>query len=450
MKVGDRVAKNHVYAGPIAQGGFASVSLVIRREGSFERLHALKRPHPHLLADSEMRRLFLEEGRIAGLLRHSNVVSVLDVGEDTHGPYMLMPFVDGVSLATVVRRAVQAGDLLPVSVALQIVDQAAKGLSAAHELRDHDGEPVSLVHRDISPQNILIDFDGNVLILDFGIAKVLSEGGETTADLLKGKLGYMAPEQLRFEGVTPQTDLYSLGVVLYETLAARRLHSSRDVTQIAQAVLNGPPPDISESRSDTPERLDRLIFELLAKDRAHRPASAREVSETLREIIHDLYGDDDWVDLGDFMRDEFGGERDERILNRKSTLSAARRRVTRRWMLPVAALVLCLCGVVATAIAMSAETETTPLQTEAGPSPLPTATPTLTPQLAPTGEVEVIPGIAMTEALDSALNTDAAETEAAETEAESGMAAVRMRRRRRRRPDSPSGVDERGVTMDWW
>lgn len=444
MKVGDRVAKNHVYAGPIAQGGFATVSLVVRREGSFERLYALKRPHPHMLADTEMRELFLEEGRIAGLLRHANVISVLDVGEDTHGPYMLMPFVDGVSLAAIVRRAAEAGDLLPVSVVLQIVDQAAKGLSAAHELRDHDGVPVELVHRDISPQNILIDFDGNVLILDFGIAKVLSGGGETTANLLKGKVGYMAPEQLRFERVTPQTDLYSLGVVLYETLAARRLHSSRDVSQIAQAVLKGPPPDISESRSDTPERLDRLLFELLAKDRAHRPASANAVSETIREIAHELYADDDWVELRDFMRDDFAHERDERQQDRKTKLTVARRNRSRRWMLPAAAVALAVCSLVATAITMSYEGETSEAFT---PLPPTAVLPTMTPQLAPTGGIIVIPGAAMSDSNGSDETPDTPEEPVEEVV--TMMMPVRMHPRPMR-PSSPVNMDELSVGMDWW
>ncbi|HMJ16304.1 MAG TPA: serine/threonine-protein kinase, partial [Polyangiaceae bacterium] len=196
----------------LASGGMATVDLAIRREGTFVRLHAIKRLHPHLLEDADVRAMFIEEARLAGLLRHPNVVSVVDVGEDAAGPFLVMDYVEGVSVATLIEHAIETSQPVPLDVALRIAMDVARGLHAAHELTAPDGRPLSLVHRDVSPQNVLVGFDGVARVSDFGIAKALGRSARTSTGILKGKLGYMAPEQLQFRGQDRRTDLFAFGV----------------------------------------------------------------------------------------------------------------------------------------------------------------------------------------------------------------------------------------------
>lgn len=278
---------SHVTVREIARGGMGVVELVLRREGSFERLHALKRLLPALRSDPSVRRMFLDEARVAGLLRHPNVVSVLDVGEDERGPYLVMDYVDGISLARLIADT-PAGDLIPLGVCLSLLRQIAEGLHAAHELCDHAGAPLELVHRDVSPQNVLVGYDGVARVTDFGIAKALGRSGGTTVGLLKGKAGYLSPEQLRFERLDRRSDLFSLGVVAYELLSGRRLYDGDELSDIAQRILREPPPDLAEVRGDVPDELVGLLFDLLSKDPAHRPATAAEVARALEVIEREL------------------------------------------------------------------------------------------------------------------------------------------------------------------
>jgi len=190
--------------------------------------------------DPSVRRMFLEEGRIAGLVRHPHVVSVVDVGEDDAGPYLVMDFVEGVSLAEVVARTAARRQLVPMPIALRIATQVAEGLHAVHETAGPDGQPLQLIHRDISPQNVLIGFDGTARVSDFGIAKALGRATRTTTGVLKGKLGYLAPERLRFEEPDRRADLFSFGVVLFELLAGRRLYDSPDDVEGPRRGIVGP------------------------------------------------------------------------------------------------------------------------------------------------------------------------------------------------------------------
>mgnify|MGYP001942443659 CR=1 FL=1 len=311
---------------PLARGGMGSVELVLRREGDFRRLYARKRPHgAHERAD-EFRASFLREATLAGLLRHPNVVSVLDVGEDDAGPYLLMDFVEGLSLAKVIARFRAEGELIPLQVCLTLGKQIAEGLHAAHELRDHDGAPVSLVHRDVSPQNILLDFEGIARVTDFGLAKALGAGRhESSADALKGKLGYMSPEQLRFESLDRRSDLWAIGVVLYELLACERLYPGRDdgIEHVAREILDGPPPDIEMTRQDAPPALTELLFDLLAKRREDRPANAHEVALRLGEILREVEHDGEVIELRDFVEEHFATQRAEARTRRAAAIARA-------------------------------------------------------------------------------------------------------------------------------
>jgi serine/threonine-protein kinase len=287
-----------------------SVELVLRREGSFERLYARKRPKEEYRRDPEFRRAFLDEARLAGLLRHPNVVSVLDVGEDADGPYLIMDLVDGFSLATIISQFRAREDLLPLSVCVAIGKQMAEGLHAAHELVDHAGRPQPLVHRDISPQNALVDHEGVARVTDFGLAKALGQSSDTSSEVLRGKLGYMSPEQLRFQKLDRRSDLFSLGVVLYEMLTTERLYRASTIEEAAQRILNEAPPDPTEIRGDVPASLVALLMDLLCKDPNARPKDAATVARELAKIGREVAEIEEPLELRDFMLEHFGEERD--------------------------------------------------------------------------------------------------------------------------------------------
>ncbi len=283
-----------------------TVELVARGEDRFERLYARKRLHPHLRADTEFRTMFMDEARVAGLVRHPNVVSVLDLGEDSEGPFLILDFVDGLSAGQLLKICGTEGRLVPLQVAIRIARDAARGLAAAHELVDHDGRPLQLVHRDVSAQNILVGYDGVARVADFGIAKALGNVSHTNTGIIKGSLGYMSPEQLRYHPVDARSDLFALGVVLFELLAGRRLYGDKDGSMAARRILEEPPPDLEESRQDVPQALVELMFEMLAKSPKDRPHDAGAVAARLENILGNLVADEGVVEVGEFLDANLG------------------------------------------------------------------------------------------------------------------------------------------------
>ena len=324
--------------------------MVDQRE-HFERLHARKRLHDNFVDDPDVRAMFLDEARIAGFIRHPHVVSVTDVGEDEDGPFIVMDFVDGIAFSAMIRQLASQGVTLPLSVALSLLAQAAEGLHAAHEAIDSTGQSLNVVHRDVSPHNILVGFDGHARVADFGIAKAVGRSStRTETGVLKGKLGYSSPEVLRFEDADVRSDLFSFGVVVYEAVTMMRLYPSG--TGGPRAILNDPAPDLGDVVEDAPDELVELTFSLLAKDPAHRPSSAGEVAARLRSILRDLPFDD-VMSVSDFLQAHFAEEQtaqrrrieDARSSVRRSKPASASRR---RWVwvaLPI--LLLAAAGALA-------------------------------------------------------------------------------------------------------
>lgn len=281
------------------------VELVIRREGSFGRAYARKRLLPSLAEDASARAMFLEEGRIAGLVRHAHVVPVIDVGEDDDGPYLLLELVDGVSVAELIERL---GARIPVQVAVEIARQTAEGLHAAHELRSPRGA-MELVHRDLSPANVLVGFDGVARVTDFGVAKARDRAARTQVGVVIGKRSYMPPEQLRAEKLDRRADLFALGVVLAEMLIGGPLHGSASPSEVARRTLEEPPPDPGDERDDLPPELVALVFELMARRVEDRPGDARTVASRLARIGAALRADEDPLDVGELVRSTFDDRR---------------------------------------------------------------------------------------------------------------------------------------------
>ena len=217
----------------IASGGMASVYLG-RAVGpaGFERLVAIKVMHEHILGDPEFSGMFLDEARLAAKIRHPNVVPTLDVALD--GRFLVMEFVEGASLRDVLKQRIdEEKGPLAVSTSLRIILDTLAGLQAAHELHDRDGTPLRLVHRDISPHNILVGVDGIARITDFGIALAEARLTSTKSGQLKGKLPYMAPEQLEADDVDRRVDVYATGCVLWEMLAGQRLFAAKSEGALA-------------------------------------------------------------------------------------------------------------------------------------------------------------------------------------------------------------------------
>ena len=273
----------------VAQGGMAEVFAArIRGEAGFERLVAVKRMLPHLAGDERFVNMFLDEARLAAPLSSPHVVATLDLGRDDEGsPYIVLELVVGASLGALVSRARSSGAPLPLPVALEVLSQTALGLHHAHEARTASGTPLAIVHRDVSPQNVLVGASGTVKVSDFGIAKAaMARLTQTAHGSIKGKIAYLSPEQANAGPVDRRSDVYSLGVVAWEVLAGRRFRrAASDLELLAEVRRPMPAPRLSEVRADLPATLVDAIARALAIDPNHRWSSAGELAEALRTTI---------------------------------------------------------------------------------------------------------------------------------------------------------------------
>jgi serine/threonine-protein kinase len=243
----------------------------------FSRTVAIKRSHPEMAGDPEFVSMFLDEARLAARIRHPNVVSTLDVVALEGELFLVMDFVQGESLSRLMRASKILGTKIPPEIARTIMAGALHGLHAAHEAKNERGEALKIVHRDVSPQNILIGVDGIARVLDFGVAKALGRIQTTRDGQIKGKLSYLAPEQLN-GNISRQSDIYAASVVLWEVLTAERLFDADNPGDLLSQVLNRPVrPPSGLTKSVSPE-LDRIVLKGLARDPADRYATAREMA----------------------------------------------------------------------------------------------------------------------------------------------------------------------------
>jgi serine/threonine-protein kinase len=268
----------------IASGGMATVFLG-RALGAagFQRLVAIKCLHPHVAKDQEFVEMFMDEARLAARIRHPNVVATQDLENGDEGLFLVMDFVDGDGLLGLLRGVFKERKRVPIPIALRIVLDVCAGLHAAHELTGQSGEPLRLVHRDVSPHNILVGVDGIARITDFGIARAEERLSVTRDGQIKGKIAYMAPEQTSGIPVDRRADLWSLGVVLWECLAGRRLFFGQNDGEVLRNLLVHPIPGLKEFVPEIPEALDRAVMKALARDPDERYATAAEMAESLEQ-----------------------------------------------------------------------------------------------------------------------------------------------------------------------
>jgi len=268
----------------IASGGMATVHLgrLVGPVG-FARTVAIKRLHPQHAKDPEFVAMFLDEARLAARIRHPNVVATLDVVATTGEVFLVMEYVEGESLASLLGAVARQQTRMPLKFAAHAVVGALHGLHAAHEAKDEHGEGLKLVHRDVSPHNILVGVDGVPRVLDFGVAKAAGRLQTTDEGRIKGKMAYMAPEQLSATGVSPRTDVFAASIVLWEALTGRRLFRGADPAEIVGRVLNAPIEAPSKVAPDVPRAIDEIVLKGLERNAAKRWTSALEMATALEQ-----------------------------------------------------------------------------------------------------------------------------------------------------------------------
>jgi serine/threonine protein kinase len=283
---GGHILGRYALHGEIASGGMATVYLgrLIGPVG-FSRIVAIKRLHAQFAKDPEFAALFFDEARLVARIRHPNVIPTVDVVASRDELFLVMEYVEGESLARLLRTVIARDEQLPLPIVSAILTGVLHGLHAAHEARDERGASLEIVHRDVSPQNVLLGRDGVPRLLDFGVAKALGRSHTTQGGQLKGKLGYMSPEQLLGRTVTRQADIFAAGVVLWELVARQRLFTGESEGAIIQQVLYSNPPRLSGQRPDVPEPLLRVVERSLARAPEDRFASAREMADALEGCV---------------------------------------------------------------------------------------------------------------------------------------------------------------------
>jgi serine/threonine-protein kinase len=267
----------------VAQGGMGEVFLAWQHGArGFKRAVIIKRIRPDLVEREGAVELFLHEARLGALLSHPNITRVLDLGEVDGSLYLAMELVEGPDLRTLLRHHAKNKECLPLALSAWVVARAADGVAFAHAATDPEsGRPLRLLHRDISPQNLLLSDLGEVKVTDFGIAKSAARTFETQGGFVRGKTAYMSPEQVGHADVGPRADVYALGVVLYEALIGERLYPRLTELQIVEEKLKGSPPPPSTRNEEVDEALDAIVMRALAPTPAERYATATALSEAL-------------------------------------------------------------------------------------------------------------------------------------------------------------------------
>ena len=264
----------------LASGGMASLYLArFTSVEGFEKDVAIKRIHDHLTEDAEFVQMFADEARLAAQISHPNVAQILELGSEP-GYFIAMEYVDGESLTALVRRA-----QLPLPVCARIIAQSAAGLHAAHELCGQDGDSLNVVHRDVSPHNILISYGGAVKVVDFGVARARGNLHQTTAGTVKGKFAYMSPEQARMEVVDRRSDIFALGIVLYEISTRYRLFKAPNEAATVTKVLRADIVPPSVLVPNYPPTLERIVLKALSRKREERYDTAEEMQAALEAFV---------------------------------------------------------------------------------------------------------------------------------------------------------------------
>jgi serine/threonine protein kinase len=320
---------------PVAAGGMAMVwAARLRGSRGFQKIVAVKTMLPKLSEDPQFEKMFLDEASLASRIQHPNVVEVLDLGEQDGVLFIAMEWLDGVPLNQLMKAAKIASGI-PLDVAVHFLTHAAEGLHAAHELKDDRGQSIGLVHRDVSPQNIIVGYDGFTKMVDFGLAKATALGdGATRAGQLKGKISYMAPEQVRGDPLDRRADLFALGVVLYAVTTGK--HPFRRESEGATLfAISSPDPAPAPSKfiEGYPEKLEAVLMKAIAKNPNDRFSTALEMARALEETLPEAERVHGGERVGRFVNELLGAQREEQ----RAQLAEALRRADRASLSPASA-----------------------------------------------------------------------------------------------------------------
>lgn len=270
----------------IARGGLATVYVGrLRGDGGLKRTVAVKRLHAHFRTDGEIATMFLDEARLALRVRHPNVIHAVDVVLHESELFIVMEYIPGISLSQLLRVLGEKQRTVPLEIASSILSNVLHGLHAAHTTCDEQGVALHIVHRDVSPQNVIVGVDGHARVLDFGVAKAVNQAHVTRTNEVKGKLTYMAPESLLGEPVTSMVDIFAVGIVLWEILTGYRLFYGDNDGMIVRKILEEPIPPPSSLNPAVTHELDALVLRALERDPKKRFATADEMADRLETIL---------------------------------------------------------------------------------------------------------------------------------------------------------------------
>ncbi len=288
---------------PIASGGMATVWLArLRGKRGFEKLFAIKTIKTELISDPHFQEMFLDEARIASRIIHPNVAQILELGEQNDILYIVMEYVDGDSLAKINRLALKRGSALPPGISMRIVADICAGLHAAHQLKDAKGESLGVVHRDVSPQNILLSTEGSAKVIDFGLVKAKNRTAvETGQGVVKGKIRYMAPEQVASKGIDHRADVWAAGMCLYELLVGHTPYHTEDDLDVVKRLMSPdplPPLDVA-----LPPPIERILGKALVKEPEGRFDSCAQMRRAIESAIHELELQAENEDVSTFVKE---------------------------------------------------------------------------------------------------------------------------------------------------
>lgn len=309
----------------LATGGMGQVYLARKRGPvGFQKPVVVKRLLPHLSEDEEFLQMFRDEAVIAALLTHPNIAQIYELGDVDGVLYIAMEYVHGESVNQVNARSMQRKGGLPMPLKCRLIADAAAGLDYAHQARSLSGRRLSLIHRDVSPQNVLVTFNGNVKLIDFGVAKAAGKLSRTVVGTIKGKHAYMSPEQARGEELDGRSDVFGLGVIFYELLTHTRLFKRENETATLKAVVGAKVAPPSELVSGLPKSLDAVVLKALARKREERFQTAGELQLAIEEFLRENKLAASAAHMTLFMRDLYSEElEDDRISDEPTVIHQA-------------------------------------------------------------------------------------------------------------------------------
>ncbi len=313
----------------IAVGGMAEVFLA-RQEGleGFEKTICIKRIRPHLSSQPNFVQMFLNEAKLAAQLNHPNIVQIYDLGRVNDSYFIAMEYISGRDMSRIIPKAEKAGIPFPMIYALRIASNVCEGLYFAHTKGDAYGNPLNIVHRDITPENILVSFSGTVKIVDFGIAKANTQLEQTRAGEIKGKLSYMSPEQCMGHQLDARSDIFSFGSVIYEWVTGYKLFTGENEMAILKSIIDGKIYPPSYFKEDVPEAVERILMKALDKDKTKRYQSAWEMQFDIDTYLASSEFTPSNIHLSNFLKQIFGDEieREKELLVKHKEESERRER----------------------------------------------------------------------------------------------------------------------------